>query len=155
MRKKAVVEEVRGGNALVSVMRSSACEGCHKAAEGCAACSLLGGERRHTSLAQNPIGATVGETVLVETPDSLVLTYAALVFLFPLCLALAFYFVALLGFLWESSYALLCALGGFLLAVLVLLFLSHILSNRKPPSVILARLSAECAEDSEKSEFES
>ena len=63
------VIETSGEIATVEVRRASACEGCHKNAEGgCAVCGLLGGEKIRTmkTKAGNGIGAKIGEDVTVH-----------------------------------------------------------------------------------------
>ena len=149
MRQKGTVLKVEGERALVSVLRASACEGCHRAAEGCSACALLGGDKRHTALVQNPIGASVGERVVIEAPDAHILGYAALVYLLPVAFALLLYFVTL-SFASEAI-SVLVFVGGFVLCALALFCVSALLARRKPPCVIVARLSEA---DDENSEFE-
>lgn len=155
MRRNAIVVKLEGECALISVARASACEGCHRASEGCSACSLLGGDRRHLALVQNPIGAKIGERVTVEASDAAVLGYAALIFLFPVLAALVLFLLFTPLFSEGSPYAFLIALGGFLLAFLAVFCVSATLSRRKPLSVIVACLSNEGDCTVEKSEFES
>ena len=78
LEQEGIVVGTEGEIAYVSFMRASACEGCHRHAEGCAACSLLGGDRRHTARACNPISAQVGDRVRVTMGEGRVLAYAAL-----------------------------------------------------------------------------
>ena len=81
------VIETSGEIATVEVRRASACEGCHKNAEGgCAVCGLLGGEKIRTmkTKAGNGIGAKIGDVVRIETPNEKTLLWAAIVFLLPL-----------------------------------------------------------------------
>lgn len=93
MKTSATVISVSGTRATVETARSSACEGCHKMAQGergCAVCTLVGGDgRRFTATAENPIGAKVGDRVTVESATGRILLYAALVFLLPLVLCFA------------------------------------------------------------------
>jgi sigma-E factor negative regulatory protein RseC len=97
MKTKAIVTAVDGRFATVETTRTSACEGCHKATEGegCSVCSLMGGEKKLSSKAYNPVGAKVGDTVMVESSSARMLWYAALVFLVPILVAILGYFVAL------------------------------------------------------------
>lgn len=96
MTNKATVIAVSGSTATVAVERTSACEGCHKKAEGqeCTVCTLMGGSRTVTAQADNTIGAAVGDTVTVESDSGRMLRYAALVFLLPVFAALLFWFVS-------------------------------------------------------------
>lgn len=136
MKQIGTVVKTENGIATVSVVRASACEGCHRHAEGCTACSLLGGDNRHTATAANPIGAAVGDCVELEADDRRILAYAALVFLFPLAAALAAYLVGR-AFLGEGMPAALCAAGGFLFAFALVFFVSLGMSNKMPSVTIV------------------
>ena len=97
MKVKAILVAVEEHNvAVVSVSRHAACDGCHKQEDGkgCSVCTLLGGKREATARAKNTLGATVGDVVEVEMASTRVLLYAALVFLLPIILSLAGYFIA-------------------------------------------------------------
>ncbi len=103
MRQIGTVERLDGKMAFVSVKRLSACEGCHKANPGiqtasgtgkkdvtysvCHECSMFPIETEMTVQAENPIGAVIGDKVLLESSTSLILGYAAAVFLLPILLA--------------------------------------------------------------------
>ncbi len=93
MITKAKVVSVYGDLATVVAKRTSACEGCHKSAEGCSVCSLMGEGAEITAKAENRVGARVGDTVEIESESKKVLFYGAAVFLFPLVLMLAGYWI--------------------------------------------------------------
>lgn len=88
MRQKAVVLETYGERAKIKVLRSSMCEGCTKKADGhtCACGELLGANRVMIAEAENKVNAVSGDAVEIETESSVVLGYAALVFLVPVLL---------------------------------------------------------------------
>ncbi len=138
LEQVGTVVDTDGVVATVSFMRASACEGCHRHAEGCSACSLLGGDRRHLARVRNPIGAPAGARVRVASSERRMLAYAALVFLFPLLLALAFYLVGAAVWGAGSLPAGLLAAAGFLLAFLVTMSISAFLSRRLPEAEIIA-----------------
>ncbi len=94
MITKAKVVSVDGDVATVVARRTSACDGCHKSSEGCSVCSLMGEGSEITARAENRVGAKVGDTVEIESESKKVLFYGALVFLFPLVLMLAGYWIA-------------------------------------------------------------
>ncbi len=94
MITKATVVSLDGDIATVMAKRTSACDGCHKSAEGCSVCSLIGSGGEMTAKAQNHIGAKVGDEVEIESDSKRVLFYGAIVFLFPLALMLAGYWIA-------------------------------------------------------------
>ena len=137
MKQRGLVIRTEGPVATVRIRRSTACEGCHRHAEGCAACSLLGGDRQHTALVRNDIGALPGDTVEIEASDRLILSYAAVVFLFPILLALAFYLVGSSYFGPATLSAGLCACVGFGIAMLGAWLLSAFVARRDPPSHIV------------------
>ena len=93
MITKARVVSVNGDVATVVAKRTSACEGCHKSAEGCSVCSLMGEGGEITAEAENAVGARVGDTVEIESESKRVLFYGAAVFLFPIVMMLAGYWI--------------------------------------------------------------
>ena len=145
MRTKATVKALQGDLAIVEAERASACEGCHKKTEGengCAVCSLVGGERRFTATAENHIGARIGDTVFVESATSRVMLYAAMVFLLPILLAFGGYGIVAI-FTDQTGFRLIGALVGFLLCFLGLRIYSAHLQKKRPDVVITEILSDE------------
>ena len=96
MQTMATVIKTNNNRATVEVERRSACEGCHKNKDGggCSICSLTGAAKTFEAEALNEIGAKVGDRVTVVTKTDRVLGYAALVFLLPVLVGVAFYLVA-------------------------------------------------------------
>ncbi len=137
MTQIGTVIKTEGGVAIVRVARASACEGCHKKAEGCSACSLLGGDKQHTARVGNPVGARPGDRVEIEASDGRVIAYAALVFLFPLALAVLGYFLGTVCFSASPLASGLFAAGGFLLAFLVVFCVSLAVSRKAPVASII------------------
>lgn len=138
LEQVGLVVDTEGDIATVSFMRASACEGCHRHAEGCSACSLLGGDRRHTTRVKNPIGARPGDRVRVAAPEGRLVAYAALVFLFPILLALLAYLIGAAVWGGSSMPAGLLAAGGFLLAILVIILVSARVAKKPPEAEIIA-----------------
>ncbi len=114
MRVKAKVKQVEDKYALVESERLSACEGCHKHAEGCSVCSLMGSNKIISAKAKNSVGAEVGDTVEIETETKTVLFYAMLVFILPLAVMLVLYGGASMASVPEALCYVL-AFGGFVL----------------------------------------
>ena len=88
-----VKETYDNGTALVIHVRESACSGdCHK----CAGC----GAAQQTMLltVENPIGARVGDMVVISSGTAAVLKAAAVLYMLPLVLFIAGY---LLGMQWK------------------------------------------------------
>lgn len=95
MQTKARVTAIDGKYATVEVQRTSACEGCHKATDGgCSVCSMLGSDRKMAARARNTVGAAVGDIVMIESKTSRMLWYALLVFILPIVLCIAGWFIA-------------------------------------------------------------
>ena len=115
-----VIETPEKGIAVIKVERQSACEGCHKASEkgGCSVCTLLGGKNAAHARARNTVDATVGDRVAIESRTSRILSYAALVFLLPVALLLAGYFIG--KALGGETVALIVAGCAFLLSLVFL-----------------------------------
>lgn len=101
------------GRAVVEVTRQSAC------GHDCAECSsLCGASGAISSVAENPLGACVGETVTIETPSKKIISAAALVYIVPLAtLILGYVAAALLGA--GEGRALIGSLVGFAVGVAV------------------------------------
>ncbi|MBQ4054563.1 MAG: SoxR reducing system RseC family protein [Clostridia bacterium] len=107
MTQSGRVVAIEGGRAVVEILRDSACAGCSSAH------SCIGCKKKVRIKAQNPLGASEGDVVRVETPTPRVMFYAFCVFLLPLITALVAYCVSVS--LTEEKFALLWALGGFII----------------------------------------
>lgn len=117
MRVKATVISTDGEFAIVESERLAACEECHKNAEGCSVCSLMGSNKIITAIAKNTLGASEGDVVEIETETKTVLFYATLIFIFPLVIMLGFYAV-LGGFRFSELIRCVVAFCGFALTFL-------------------------------------
>lgn len=108
MTQNAVVKELSGdGWATIEVRRVSACgHDCSQCGGGCAELTRSGPV---TVLARNPVGARPGDRVVVESSSRSILGFAAVVYLLPLALFFAGYFLA--GVLGAGE-GLALALGG-------------------------------------------
>lgn len=85
MTQNAIVTQVHGdGTVTVKVLRKSACSSCSSR-------HICGTARKTLSIANDPIGVKLGDTVELETASGNVLAYSALVFLAPVLLGLALY----------------------------------------------------------------
>ena len=133
MRTKAtVVEIVNETVAVVSVERRSACDGCHKAEEdkSCSVCTLLGGNREARARALNTAGATVGDTVALESRTARILGYAAFVFMLPVILGLIGYLIGFYALhLGEWSVAL--TFAGIVISFLPIWLYSKLVISRR------------------------
>ena len=139
MRQRAVVLEVSGKEAVIEVSRATMCDGCekHGGCEGhCEITGLLSTGGKMKTRALNKIGASVGDTVEVETESKKILGYAALVFILPIIMCGVFYFAA--DALFEAEYA--PAIGaavGFVLTFAGIAVVDRIKGKKEPDIVIV------------------
>lgn len=143
MKQKAVVISTHKDCAMVEVTRSAMCDGCANQnceSHTCAAGAMFGSAKTMTVRAKNPIGATVGDTVWVETADSRVLTNAALVFLMPIVVCMVLYAIA--DALSSTTWIPYATAGvGFIGAFCVLGFIEKKKKKEEPDIVITEVLS--------------
>ena len=115
---KRVLED---GSAEVLRVRESACSGdCHK-------CSGCGSSQQTMVIrAENPIGARVGDWVVIEAKSGAVLKAAVMLYIVPLVLFIAGY---LLGeHLWQSG--ILFALAGLLIGLVLVNLLDRHMTKK-------------------------
>ena len=115
---KRVLED---GSAEVLRVRESACSGdCHK-------CSGCGSSQQTMVIrAENPIGARVGDWVVIEAKSGEVLKAAVMLYIVPLVLFIAGY---LLGeHLWQSG--ILFALAGLLIGLVLVKLLDRHMTKK-------------------------
>lgn len=158
MKQRAVVKSlaVKSGKniAVVETSRSSACDGCSKkdCGESCGMSNMFAVSRRGgsskimTASADNEIGAKIGDTVEIETDSKTVLSYAAIVFLFPIAMGLILYF---LGTLISQSDIVpyIMSLAGFIAAFAVIYFTAERRSKNKTDIRIVNIISADSIEN--------
>ena len=90
------VIEVNGKTATVESLRGSACSSCHNCeAKGACHAELIFGSQNSKvySVADNSIGAKIGDTVELESSTKKTLLVAFVVFVLPVIIACALYFV--------------------------------------------------------------
>lgn len=141
-RARVVEVDVKQGIAIVESRRKSACDGCHKNTdgEGCAVCSLMGGDPVIRTRADNRIGAKVGDTVEITSATSRMIRYAVLVFILPLvCGGVGYVIAAWLteNVAWQAGAALL----GFVLTFVGLRIYSSRVIGRRCDVTVTAILS--------------
>lgn len=105
MRETGIVEEIIGKNARVRVIKKSAC------GENCASCGGCVPSER-TLEAKNSIGAEAGDRVILELAGERVLSAAALVYILPLAVFIAVYFLCMNKIAAESARIVLSTLAA-------------------------------------------
>lgn len=123
MKQKALVLSTDGDSAVIEVARVTACEGCHKMkeGEGCVACSLFDLKKKMSAEAVNQVGAKAGDIVEITTPSRIVAAYSVLVFVLPIIVGIALYFIADL-FLSNEAVLALISVGGIALTFVIIHF---------------------------------
>ena len=118
-----VVKTHSDGTAQVLHTRQSACSGdCHK----CSGCGAA--QQRLLLTANNPIHAKVGDRVILYSESASVLKAAAILYLLPLGIFLAFYIAGQI--LWQNGISL--GIAGFVLAIGVsVLYDRKVLKNKE------------------------
>lgn len=112
MTQIATVEKILGGGmAEISVPRKSACG--HDCEE-CAGCGVSGASVR--AAARNPIGAEVGQKVVVESSTKHLLGVMSLVYLLPIVLFLLGYFAT--GSLSSEGLRYAIAIAAFVIGII-------------------------------------
>lgn len=123
MKQKALVLSTENDSAVIEVARVTACEGCHKMkeGEGCVACSLFDLKKKMSADAVNEVGAKAGDIVEITTPSRVVAAYSVLVFILPIIVGIALYFVAEMFLSNEAALALI-SVGGIALSFVIIHF---------------------------------
>lgn len=116
------------GSAEVFACRESACSGdCHK-------CSGCGAQKQQVYVrARNPIGAAPGDQVIVSSEDRQVLPAMLVVYILPLALMLAGYFVGMAMGLMPGLISCL----GFALGVGLTVAYNHFVAKRRPVRYVI------------------
>ena len=115
---KRVLED---GSAEVLRVRESACSGdCHK----CSGCGSS--QQTMMILAENPIGARVGDWVVIEAKSGAVLKAAVMLYIVPLVLFIAGYLFG--EYLWQKG--VLFALAGLLLGLILVKLLDKHMTKK-------------------------
>ena len=109
------------GSAEVIRVRESACSGdCHK----CSGCGSS--QQTMMILAENPIGARVGDWVVIEAKSGAVLKAAVMLYIVPLVLFIAGYLFG--EYLWQKG--VLFALAGLLLGLILVKLLDKHMTKK-------------------------
>ena len=141
MEQMGKVIATDGKYATVEIKRLSACESCHKAESGCAVCSLMSAGSTHKARVQNPVGARVGDRVVLVADDSRILLYSLLVFILPLAVSAAAYAVAsLLGATAAISAA---GVAAAFAATFISLYFTLDRREKKQPKIRISRIVSE------------
>ncbi len=120
MKQTGIVVEIMGNNAKVECDRQSACDMCENASVCSEKCKKV------FATAQNTVNAQIGDFVEIETESKRVLKNAFIVFLLPVLLSFAAYFVAERFFGGTTA-----ALATLVVLVASLILLSFLLNTKE------------------------
>lgn len=136
----AKVKNTNGKHCEIEVSRKAMCDGCHKSdcGSGCPMSGLFSLGRSMTAFAVNKAGASVGDTVEIETSDKSILLTAAAVFVLPIICGGIFYATAYY-FRLDSIISAILAIIGFVIPFLFLKIAENQKKDREP-SIIVARI---------------
>ena len=120
---------IKGGeDAVIEISRKSACEMCHETGSACTACNIFTSSKKASARAQNAIGANVGDIVEVESKETTILGFAAIVFLLPIAIPLILYLI----FQTNMTIAVTVAVAAFLITSIAVYFVSKRYEKKKP-----------------------
>lgn len=128
MLQTGIVKELRGKTADVAITRSSAC------GDSCASCGLCPGQTARV-FAVNDLGAKAGDTVIIDMTDRKILGAAFLVYIVPIIMLIAGYFISYAIFGSEG----LSILTGFIFLAVTFIVLMRIdrgLKRKYTPRII-------------------
>ena len=127
------VIEINGKYATVESQRNSACSSCHNCeAKGACHAELIFGEQNQTvvSVADNTIGAKIGDTVEIEASTSKTLFVAFMIFVFPVAIAVLMYFL-LSQFISNTTVLAVSLVASFVVAFIVLIKIMNVYVTKK------------------------
>jgi len=135
MTQNAMVTHVGpDGRADVLVLRGTACGGnCHACGGTCSYKTEL------TVSAENPIGAGVGDQVVISSRSSRIIGASALVYLLPLAAFFLGYFLAAVLSLTEAP-SILISVGAFLLGCLAVMLINRKVIAKRPISFVITEI---------------
>ena len=137
MITKAKVIDVNGNNAIVRVIRQSACDGCEGCSESgkCHSEIMLSDNNKTYELSvKNPIGANVGDSVEVQSCGNAVIAFAFVIFLLPIVLAVIAYMIS--DSMLNGIYPIIISAATLIVTFAVLSLVSNIFVARFSKNVI-------------------
>lgn len=147
MEQLAKIIETDGKTAIVEASRSTMCDGCSSTDCGaeCAMAGLFSSGKKMRTKANNAIGARPGDIVEVGSPTPTVLLHALLVFIMPIAVTLAAYFIAR-SVAQTENVALISGGIAFVLSIVAVL-IAESAAKKRPPAVTVLRIVRPAAEN--------
>lgn len=143
MTQIATVRRLIGADrAEILVRRQSAC------GHDCASCGGCGPDAasRVSAVAENPVNARVGDTVRVESESGQVLKMACLLYLVPLVLLFALYFIATGALGWGEGAGMAAGLAGLLFGAAINILLDRRARRSQPLQLRITEVLKSCSD---------
>lgn len=129
MKEFATVESTQGEFAIVTVKRSTAC------GDSCETCPSRCNTRSNKIKVRNPIGAVLGDRVVIEMETSKVLKSAFLVYILPLIMFFVGYIIGEVYKMSETK-SVICALSLFTLTYIILSLIDRVRKYNCTTSIV-------------------
>ena len=144
MEQVGFVKEILDNKAKVEVARSNMCEGCAKkeCSGECTVQDMFVSNKKVNVIANNEIGAKVGDKVLLESQTSTILKYAAIVFIVPIVFFIAAYLITM-KISSDENLALIISVASFILCFAVIGIYEKVVSKRRSSVDIIKVISEE------------
>ena len=132
MEQIGFVKEIIDNRAKVEVARANMCEGCSKkeCSGECTVQDMFVSNKKVTVVANNEVGAKVGDKVLIQSETSTILKYAAIVFLVPTILFIAAYLITI-NLSKNENLSLIVSIATFILCFVFIGIYEKIVSKRR------------------------
>ncbi len=115
MRETGIIVSEKNNQVTVQMIRGDKCKGCNL-------CDATGPDQMQL-VANNSLRANIGDTVEVEIPPGKVLGYSFIIFIIPIIMMIAGYFVGASASGGSEGFGVIGSLSGFALSFLVIRFL--------------------------------
>lgn len=137
MRRKAEVMTFEGEYAVVRIAQTDKCVGCNNKTcrQTCAHVAGIDNNLSVTAIAKNTVGASVGDTVEIESSAEKGLIYTLIAFILPIIVCVSLY-AAISSFFQSERVAMLVSFLGFVSAFLVVSILEKKHANIEPDFII-------------------
>lgn len=112
MRETGVIVSEKQNHVTVQMIRGDKCNGCNL-------CETIGPNQMQI-VANNSLGAKIGDTVEVEVPPGKVLGYSFIIFIIPIIMMIAGYFIGTSVFGGSEGIGIICSLSALAIAFLLI-----------------------------------
>lgn len=133
MRETGVIISEKQNQVTVQIIRGDKCKGCNL-------CDATGPNQMQL-VANNSFGAKIGDTVEVEVPPGKVLGYSFILFIIPIIMMIAGYFVGTSFSSGSEGVGIIGSLTGLALSFLIIKFLDSQLGSSDQSAQVINKIS--------------